>query len=431
MLSPDQARALCAFETGCNIFLTGPGGTGKSFLIRRFVQSKKKVQVCAMTGTAAMLLECKASTLHSWAGIGTGAGDLVTKVTGSFMGRKKWRQVDILIVDEVSMLNQELFEQLDAVGKAVRKSARPFGGIQVVFCGDFCQLPPVSTDGTPSAYCFQSPLWPTTFEHEILLTTIHRQKDAAFCKILQQIRVGKITKSTYDLLMSRVLSEERRIAFPATRIVPTREKADRINATEYAKLEGPELSFHAKINRHFEMTTSKVKERSGIPQQVVENECDALMSRRVAPLINLKVGAHVMCTHNVDESLCNGSQGVVRRFSSGYPVVEYFHDGKERMMYAVTIESDRIPGLAVMQIPLMYAWAITIHKAQGATLDAAVVDVGSGIFEKGQTYTALSRLSSFDHLYLTSFDPSKIKTDPLVHAFYERLAEKGDQTTIV
>ena len=104
--------------------------------------------------------------------------------------------------------------------------------------------------------------------------------------------------------------------------------------------------------------------------------------------------------------------------------MEFTHDRKERTMNRIVIESDKIPGLAVTQVPLMYAWAITIHKAQGATLDAAVIDIGSGIFEKGQTYTALSRLSSFEHLYLTSFDPTKIKTDPIVHSFYTNLAEK-------
>ena len=292
-----------------------------------------------------------------------------------------------------------------------------------MFCGDFCQLPPVCTDGTPASYCFESPLWKATFDHEILLTTIHRQKDASFCKILHQIRVGRISRSTFDLLMSRVLSEERQPAFPATRIVPTREKADGINCLEYAKLDTAEVVFKAKVNRHFEMTTTKTKERSSVPQQIVDIECDNLLHRRTTPSIHLKVGAHVMCTHNVDEALCNGSQGVVRRFVAALPVVEFFHDGSLRTIVPVTIESERVPGLAVTQIPLMYAWAITIHKAQGATLSAAVIDVGSGIFEKGQTYTALSRLSSFEHLYLTSFDPSKIKTDPLVHAFYERLAE--------
>ena len=427
MLSSDQERALHVFEAGSNLFLTGPGGTGKSFLVKRFVASKKKVQVCAMTGTAAMLLDCKAATLHSWAGIGTGVGDLVAKVQASYMSRKKWRAAETLVVDEVSMMNQDLFEQLDAVGKAVRRSSRPFGGLQVIFCGDFCQLPPVRTDGTPAVYCFQSPLWKETFSHQIVLTTIHRQKEAEFCKILQQIRSGKITRSTFDLLQSRVLSEERQIAFPATRIVPTRDKADHINHTEYHKLDGPEVGFKAQLNKDHEMTTSKAKERATVPLQIMEIESENLMTRRVLPLLNLKVGTHVMCTHNVDESLCNGSQGVVRRFVARLPVVEFFHDGSLRTIYPVTIESERIPGLAVTQIPLMYAWAITIHKAQGATLAAAVIDVGSGIFEMGQTYTALSRLSSFDHLYLTSFDPSKIKTDPAVLAFYEELNARSKE----
>jgi len=425
MLSPDQERAVRAFESGGNMFLTGPGGTGKSFLIRRFAESKKKVQVCAMTGTAAMLLDCKATTLHSWAGIGMGTGDLVAKVTASFMSKKKWKNADVLIVDEVSMMSSDLFQQLDAVGKAVRRCKLPFGGLQLVFCGDFCQLPPVNTETSESTYCFQCPLWKDTFEHEIMLTTIHRQKDALFCKILQQIRVGKISKSTYDLLMSRVLTEERKPLLPATRIVPTREKADAINRSEYEKLSNEEVTFTAKLIQYYEDTSAKRHERVGIPKQTIENESDYMMNRRVNAVVSLKVGTHVMCTQNVDDTLCNGSQGVVRRFNCGLPVVEFTHDGRERTVYRVTVESERVPGLAVVQVPLMYAWAITIHKAQGCTLDAAVIDVGSGIFEKGQTYTALSRLSSFEHLYLMSFDPSKIKTDPHVHSFYEKMSESN------
>ena len=423
-LSDDQDYALEVFRGCHNLFLTGPGGTGKSFLIRLFAESKKKVQVCAMTGTAAMLLACKATTLHSWAGIGTGAGDLVTKVSDSFVSRKRWKTVDILIVDEVSMMSLELFEQLDRIGKTIRRSEKPFGGIQVVFCGDFCQLPPVVTDGSNISYCFQSKIWKETFSHELVLTTIHRQKDVLFRKILQQIRTGKITRSSYDMLMTRVISEEHRPTFAVTRIVPTRDKADHINITEYLNLNSEEVVYTSKINKQHEMTPAKVKQRSFIPKQIVDNECDYLLNRRVNAEIKLKVGTHVMCTHNVDETLCNGSQGIVRSFLQGMPVVEFTHDRKERTMYKIVIESDKIPGLAVNQIPLMYAWAITIHKAQGATLDAAVIDIGSGIFEKGQTYTALSRLSSFEHLYLTSFDPSKIKTDPIVHSFYTELAEK-------
>ena len=138
-LSEDQMRAFRIFDSGQNLFLTGPGGTGKSHLIRYMNQSSRKPQVCAMTGTAALLLECKASTLHSWAGIGTGEGDLLFKVTSSSKARKKWKQVKSLIVDEVSMMSAAMFEQLDAIAKSVRKSREPFGGMQVVFCGDFCQ----------------------------------------------------------------------------------------------------------------------------------------------------------------------------------------------------------------------------------------------------------------------------------------------------
>ena len=419
-MSPDQSEAYEVFDRGENLFLTGAGGTGKSHLIRQFALKKtRNVQVCAMTGTAAMLLECAASTLHSWAGIGTGKGDLMAKVTDSFFAKKKWREVDTLVLDEVSMLDQDLFEKLDAIAKKVRRSSLPFGGMQVVFCGDFCQLPPVSESGAAN-YCFQSALWDVTFPNELMLSTIHRQKDAAFCKILQQLRLGKITRSSYDLLMSRVLSETRRLEFPTTQIVPTREKAEHINRTEYEKLQTEEHVFTSKVIYDYEMSTKKRKLRSGVSQQQLRSVGDQLQAKRATHVLKLKEGAHVMCVHNIDARLCNGTQGTVVRFEAGAPVVKIDRTGEIRRVGPVTIESDQIEGVAVVQVPLMYAWAITIHKAQGATLDAAVIDVGDGIFESGQTYTALSRLSSFDYLYLSSFNPEKIKTNPLVIDYYKK-----------
>jgi ATP-dependent DNA helicase PIF1 len=224
--------------------------------------------------------------------------------------------------------------------------------------------------------------------------------------------------------MSRVLRAGCEPEFPATRIVPTRDKADRINRTEYAKLEGAEHTFTAKVTDRYDLTPSKVKERARVSAQAVEYEKANFAARRMPLLVSLKVGTHVMCTHNVDENLCNGSQGVVVSFAHGFPVVKLGRGSELRTISPVTIESERVPGVAVTQLPLTYAWAITIHKAQGATLDTAIVDVGTGIFEAGQTYTALSRLSCIDYLYLTSFDPSKIKTDPLVISFYGKLQEK-------
>jgi ATP-dependent DNA helicase PIF1 len=222
------------------------------------------------------------------------------------------------------------------------------------------------------------------------------------------------------MLMDRVATPETLAGVTATYIVPTRAKADNINTTEYKKLDTPEHEYTAKLK----LNMSKCRECAPIHQKVVDFEADYLMSSRAIPRIQLKVGTHVMCTHNINSTLCNGSQGIVRRFEcGGLPVVEFLHDNVERIMHYVTIESEKVPLLAVSYMPLMYAWAITIHKAQGATLHAAVIDIGSGIFEKGQTYTALSRLSSLDHLYLTSFDPSRIKTDPLVLSFYQKLGK--------
>jgi ATP-dependent DNA helicase PIF1 len=175
------------------------------------------------------------------------------------------------------------------------------------------------------------------------------------------------------------------------------------------------------------MTTAKRKIRACIPSSYVELESENLRTKRINPMVTLKVGTHVMCTQNVDETLCNGSQGVVVRFEQGLPVVQWWNG--TRLVRPYTIESEKVPGVAVLHMPLMYAWAVTIHKAQGATLHSALIDVGTGIFEAGQTYTALSRLSSLDFLYLTSFDPNKIKTNPAVIAFYEKLAERATSAT--
>jgi ATP-dependent DNA helicase PIF1 len=430
-LSTDQAVAFqAAVYEHKNVFLTGPGGTGKSYLIQTIHAALTvKPQVCAMTGTAAMLLNCKATTLHSWAGIGNGTGDLLTKVMRNFASKKKWREVRTLILDEVSMLTRELFEQLDLIARTVRKSPLPFGGIQVIFCGDFCQLPPISEE-VAEVYCFQSPVWDRTFPCQIMLKTIHRQKEAQFCKILQQLREGKITRSTLELLNSRIVSGETLAALNAIRIVPTRGKADAMNNSEYEKLVGAEVVSTATLNDEFEMTALKVREREKTTEKLIEFEKENLLKRVVATL-KLKLGCHVMCTYNIDESLCNGSQGEVVGFTGSarsIPVVKMFHDGCVRAIRPIAIESDRIPGLAVVQLPLIYSWAITVHKAQGATLaGAAVLDVGTGIFEAGQTYTALSRLTSFENVYLTSFDPSKIRTNPAVISFYDKLELRTEE----
>ena len=212
-LSAEQSRVFDLYAQGKNVFVTGPGGTGKTQLIRSIYKDAtdkgKKIQVCAMTGCAALLLDCSAKTVHSWAGIGLGNGDIgviSSRIAMDKWKRKPWRTTDILVIDEVSMMSSRMFDLLDQVGRVVRKRYDvPFGGIQVIFSGDFFQLPPVGSRDDPEtrAFCFESAAWDTTFSHTAELTHLFRQTDDTYRKILGEIREGRLTRSSYNILKAR------------------------------------------------------------------------------------------------------------------------------------------------------------------------------------------------------------------------------------
>ena len=464
-LSPAQEQAMDAFTKKQNMFLTGPGGTGKTALIKKMVEHCKtvglRVQVCALTGCASILLNCQAKTVHSWAGIGlaNGYADLiVNKVAGHKRKASNWKKIDVLIIDEVSMMSQKIFEILDGIGRKVRKATGhlPFGGLQIVFSGDFYQLPPVARDDNfqeddlSSAFCFESPQWNNTFSVIIQLTKIFRQTDQAYTKVLNQIRVGRLTKSAYELLLPHIgktLPE----TFKPTILLPRRRDVELINAAEFIKLVGEE-----KIYKLSEADAPPVQQAQQI--QVVLQQAQAAgdspillppsyyntalpmpTMQHISPeqremeynlLVNsimadkeiiLKKGTQVMCIANIDmespEPIVNGSQGIVIDFVGGFPLVQ-FNNGAKRVVGYHTWSSEMSPSIGVKQIPLIYAWAITIHKAQGVSLDMAQIDAGSNIFECGQTYVALSRIKSLDGLYLTAFNPQKIKVNKKVQEFY-------------
>ncbi len=439
-LSREQQIAFDKYVQGHNIFITGPGGAGKSELIRMIYRHAnerfKDIYVTALTGCASILLNCKAKTLHSWAGIGLGNGtteQLIMKIKKNKFLKAVWKGTDILVVDEVSMLSLKLFNMLNDIGKAVRGNFKPFGGIQLIFSGDFYQLPPVGDKDEldTQRFCFESDEWNSVFhrDNQIELKKIFRQRDEIYSSILNQIREGRIKKRSNELLLEYVGREiDPNLVAEPTKLYPTKNKVEQINITKMSALHGEEKDYKIKYIKDVEMTKSEKELRRQFTDQDVQIELDFLAGNLMCEKeMKIKVGAQVMSIINIkseagDILICNGSQGIIKEFCevTGCPKVKY-NNGVEMVMCRHIWASDKIPGIGVSQIPLILSWALTIHKSQGATLDAAEIDVGSGIFECGQTYVALSRVKSLNGLYLTSFDARRIRINKKVKEFYESL----------
>lgn len=448
-LSTEQQLAFNKYVKGDNIFITGPGGSGKSALIReiyRHANSKwKDIYVTALTGCASILLNCKAKTLHSWAGIGLGKGtteSYILKIRKNKFLKAIWKQTDILVIDEVSMFSLKLFDMLNDIGKAIRENSRPFGGIQLIFSGDFYQLPPVGDkdDIDTQRFCFESDNWNIAFNknNQIQLKKIFRQTDEIYSIILNQIREGKIKKRSNDLLLQYVGRElSKNLVAEPTKLFPTKNKVEQININRMSALYSEEKEFRIRYIKDLEMSNNEKEMRRQFSEQDIQLELDFLAGNLMCEKeMKLKVGAQVMCIINIksdqgDILICNGSQGIIIDFCNftGCPKVKY-NNGIEMVMSRYIWLSDKIPGIGISQIPLILSWALTIHKSQGATLDAAEIDVGSGIFECGQTYVALSRVKSLDGLYLTSFDAKRIRINKKVKEYYEALSLFQEQNQI-
>jgi ATP-dependent DNA helicase PIF1 len=439
-----QQYAFQKYLQGDNIFISGPGGSGKSFFIKEVVKHcrmvNKKHQVCALTGCAAMLLRCQAKTIHSWSGIGLAHGDvdrIVNKVTSNKMKSQKWKTTKVLIIDEVSMMSRRLFNILDSLGKNIRKCSRKaFGGLQVIFCGDFFQLPPINSgDDDDSEFCFQHPFFQETFPHQIEFTTIFRQLDPVYTKILNQIRKGRISKNSVSILKKYVnRSRDPNCKIIPTRLCPRKKQVDKINQEAMNKLESESFFFDV------QQATIPNDELEPLYQRRMEECSPEAKDYEYTYLLNnvncshhleLKVGAQVMCVANLDVDsndypIGNGSLGIITEFTSNNLPVVSFRNGLIKTIGYHDWISEDWPGLSIRQIPLILSWAMTIHKSQGSCLEMAEIDLGSDIFECGQSYVGLSRIVSLEGLYLTNFNPYKIRINLAVKDFYDHLWKKQE-----
>jgi len=388
-------------KTGANVFLTGEPGAGKTHTVNRYVAYLREHGIepalTASTGIAATHIG--GMTIHSWSGIGI-ARELspydLDRISSNERIHRRLTKAKVLIIDEVSMLDGQMLGMVDAVCRAVRRSSAAFGGLQTVLVGDFFQLPPVSREGR-AIYAFRSSAWDWLRPVVCYLTEQHRQDDAAYASLLAAIRCDGVDETHFELLRSRVSSREA-VPRDIVKLFSHNVDVDRLNEQALAKLGGEAKSFMM-------LSTG--------PERLVE----ALRRSCLSPE-NLKVkkDAAVMFTRNDPERrFVNGTLGTVIGFSAmGHPIVKTRGGAEiEAEPMSWNIEDQGRPLASVQQVPLRLAWAMTIHKSQGMSLDAAMIDLGSA-FEYGQGYVALSRVRRLSGLYLLGCNERATQVHPEV-----------------
>lgn len=436
---PETEQIIRLIRSGANIFITGPGGTGKSTLVRQFAALINSLYVTAMTGCAALLLDCAAKTLHSWSGIGLGLDSIEKNIETIKRKRhikKRWTSATALVIDEVSMLTPELFERLDKIGRAVRTRGadKPFGGLQLILVGDFCQLPPVSRDAS-LRFLFESEIWASTIKTIVVLNKIWRQQDPVYQRVLSEVRMGQLSDESEAILRSRMNTDWRSESIKPTVLFSRNADVDKVNDVNMSALETDVHTFAAVTVIDKSKWTDEEMTMPAASSDIFKwsvNKLDTDAPYTVS--LELRLGAQVMLLTNmdIDKGLVNGSRGIITDFVTvagrQLPVVK-FKRGEPCTIEPYVWYSHEMPHIGRQQIPLRIAYAITIHKSQGASIDSAIVDIGRSTFEYGQAYVALSRVRSLEGLHIYALDISKIKTHPRVLEFYRGLAAAASAAT--
>lgn len=480
MLTPEQQTVVQTVLLGVLVFYTGSAGTGKLVVLRHLVSQLRTrfgegLGVCALTGMAACNIG--GMTLHKLFGIGTGQGlvnDLANRIQKNRYSRLLWQKLRVVIIDEISMIDGELFDKLEAVARIVRGNSRPFGGIQVVCLGDFFQLPPVLKD-KKAKFCFQAETWLQVIKQKIVLRKIWRQRDLELIEMLNTVRMGRVDVATtrkFTLLARRVVYDD---GIGPTELFPTRQEVHRANQARLAQLPGDVVEYTA---------------QDYVPHPLLAGQLEHFMAEKV---LRLKPDAQVMCIKNINDEIVNGLVGTVVVFLTSplwHKVLEHWSEddimshqrelrivlsrigdkqqlSREDTEYYHRLNGDvkrvvdlllslavidtnvRMPIVAFRtprgssiqlieplefstdatsnnnkvirtQYPLILAWAMSIHKSQGQSIERLRIDL-TKIFEMGQIYVALSRATNKDTLEVLNFDARKVKVSPEVIDFYQSL----------
>ena len=387
-------------KAGHNIFLTGQAGSGKTYLLNRYIEYLKQrnipVAITASTGIAATHMN--GMTIHSWCGIGINKSMTAKEIHA--LARKtrlygRFQKTKVLIIDEISMLHSYRLSLVELVARIMKGTFEPFGGMQVILSGDFFQLPPVTRDMDPAFYfAFKSLAWKAMNIKVCYLETQYRQTDKIYSSVLNAIRSNEVNKKTVDVLKTRFLA-----VMPGreiTRLYTHNIDADGINNMELSKLPGESKSF--------------LMQSRGVDKLVAELKRNSLAQENLV----LKKGAIVMFVkNNFDKEYVNGTLGTVVNFDeSGNPIVRT-KNGKMITALAESwkFEEDDAILAEISQIPLRLAWAITVHKSQGMSLDSAEIDLSKS-FEPGMGYVALSRVRSLGGLRLMGWNEMALKVHP-------------------
>lgn len=411
----DQKLALEIMLSGESVLLTGPAGSGKTFILNQFISLAKKegrvVSVTATTGLAATHLG--GNTIHAWSGVG-----IYDDLPNNFFNhitktrRETIEKSDVLIIDEISMLHDFRLDLVDLITRTIRKNETPFGGLQIILCGDFFQLPPVNrSNNRQGSFVVNSNAWQELDPIVCYLEEQHRQDDDVFLDILNALRNGDIRRHHAEKLLSREnISLDNHPAI--TELHTTNINVDNINVMQLDKIEDDSCSYF--MNTTGATNYVETLKRSCLAQEELV----------------LKPGALVMCIrNNTEKKYVNGSLGIVKGFeeSTDYPIIE-LRNGKTVTMTPETWElrDGNRKRASITQIPLRLAWAITVHKSQGMTLDAARINL-SKAFVEGMGYVALSRVKNLESLSLLGINKIALKVSSEALEIDQELKQKSQE----